>query len=105
MAEVLPGSYSIWDHSIQLRSYVESSYSSVIDKQFVGQFSTQLPQNIGKEKGSSSVDLSCSCLVPFVSEVASISTSVYFSLSPLSFVFGVFFSSFLVIMGDGILPK
>jgi len=54
-----------------------------------------------EEEGSSSVDPSCSCLVPFVSGVVSISTSVSSSLSSVSEVS----FSFLVKMGDGILPK
>ena len=47
------------------------------------------------------MDPSCSCLVPFVSGVVSISTSVSSSFSSVSEVS----FSFLVKMGDGILPK
>jgi hypothetical protein len=74
-----------------------SSVSSILSE---SSFSSEKREG----EGSSSVDCSCSCLVPFVSEVVSISTFIYSSLSPLSSVSEVSFS-FLVTMGDGTLPK
>ncbi|KAH0437292.1 hypothetical protein IEQ34_023277 [Dendrobium chrysotoxum] len=57
-----------------------------------------------QREGFSSVDPSCSCLVSFISEVVSTSLSSF--LSPPSSVSEVSFSfSFLVTIGDGILPK